>query len=228
MASVRPAHLAVSFTAIQRNLLRAGFGLILFFLQPRDASAQSNWNRFWHISGPERCWAIRHPFTAGKCLRLTKEAKAATHVMASSDVLDHDISGGQVDAFRHGYWMALLSSRVSTRKARSLGKAHERGNRKDFKKHHFEEGMTPDRAAGEMDTWNNEQGILIGNRMHNAPEDSLQQLVIRGILAGDFRILAKDGNGNWLNCNGQVLSPADIKDTWENDKCLVPSNQRHE
>jgi len=43
-------------------------------------------------------------------------------------LLDGDASGGQVDAFRHAYWMARLHQEIGKRAAFSLGKSHEKEN----------------------------------------------------------------------------------------------------
>ena len=48
--------------------------------------------------------------------------------MKLSPLLDKDPSGGQVDAFRHAYWMARLNEEIGKNAAKSLGKAHEKEN----------------------------------------------------------------------------------------------------
>ncbi|MCB0397665.1 MAG: hypothetical protein KDD36_13505 [Flavobacteriales bacterium] len=189
---------------------------------------QSRWKTFRTISRPERCWVLFHPFVAGKCLNLTKQAQAASERIMRSDTLDGDPAGGQVDAFRHAYWMALVSSRTGWRKARSLGRAHERGNHIARRKGHLEDGLIPDKPASDMDLWNNDAGIDIGRTHKNAPSDSLRIYVISAIMEGKMRVLSKNAAGQWLDCNGQPLPPESYTGLWENDKCLVPSDQKHE
>ena len=108
------------------------------------------------ISCPEKRWAVFHPFIAKKSYNLTKETLQVTDSVKNSKILDGDINGGQVDAFKHAYWMALLSQNIKYKKALKLGKAHEKGNYKSFKKS-LRKGFqtSQDQRSSEMDLWNN-------------------------------------------------------------------------
>ena len=68
---------------------------------------------------------------------------------------------------------AVLSSQIGSKKARALGLAHERGNKKAFEKNILEHGVLPDSVSMEMDLWNNEVGILIGRDNKHASYDCL-------------------------------------------------------
>src|SRR5258705_12173330 len=83
-------------------------------------------SEFKKLSCAEKHWVFFHPFIAKKAFRLTQQARAASKEMLRSPLLDGDFNGGQVDAFRHAYWMALLTQHMCWRKARWLGKAHEK------------------------------------------------------------------------------------------------------
>src|SRR6185369_7369148 len=121
------------------------FALILFFCLFLKGEAQISYREEFHkLSCPEKRWVIFHLFIAKKTFRLTQLARATSKELAKSPSLDGDENGGQVDAFRHAYWMALLSQHICWRKARSLGKAHEKGNYREFKKGKTEEGLLPD------------------------------------------------------------------------------------
>src|SRR5690242_2677899 len=140
-------------------------------------SGQSAASGYCSLSAPEKWWVIWHPFVAKKAYRISLEARTVADSLRTSPVLDGDANGGQVDAFRHSYWMARLSQSMCWKKARSLGKAHEKGNYKSFKKGKMEEGTLPDSASGAMDLYNNKVGIEIGRSMPELPRDSIQRVV---------------------------------------------------
>ena len=96
--------------------------------------AQTKWKSFRTLSGPEKYWIITHPFIAKKVWKITSHTLAITKEVINDSLLDGDEAGGQVDAFRHAFWIASLSQKICWRKALSLGKAHEKGNYRSFKK----------------------------------------------------------------------------------------------
>jgi hypothetical protein len=48
--------------------------------------------------------------------------------------------------------------------------------------------------------------------------------VIAFVLSGKCKIIKKDDDGNYLDCDGHVLSNEKLNGKWENEKCLVWSN----
>src|SRR5437870_936061 len=100
---------------VNRSVVFFSIGLIIF--SPPSFAQQSK-KESGKPSCPEKWWAITHPFVACKAHKLSLKAREASHEMEHDSVLDHDADGGQVDAFRHAYWMALLSQHISPRKAR--------------------------------------------------------------------------------------------------------------
>jgi hypothetical protein len=189
------------------------------------SEAQINYKNEWkNLSRPEKCWVYFHPFIAKKTFRLTQKARAASKEMKADARLDADENGGKVDAFRHAYWMALLSQNICWRKARWLGKAHEKGNYLDFKKHKTEEGVLPDSASGAMDLYNNKIGIAIGRSGKKIPEDELKAIVRDSVLTGKMKIVLKNKNGDPLDCSGNKIDPEKYRHTWNIPKCLVSSN----
>ena len=124
--------------------------------------------------------------------------------------------------------MARLSQEMSWRKARALGKAHEKGNYKAFKKGRTEEGIVPDSALGAMDLYNNDVGISMGCCMKALPADSLQAAVRDSVRAGVMRVISKNSAGQALDCNGAVIDPELYKGMWNIPKCLVRSDFRKE
>lgn len=186
--------------------------------------AQSNWKRFWSLKRPQKCWVLLHPFAARKALALSQEALNKTEEVRKGDELDGDFNGGQVDAFRHTYWMALLSSRIGPRRARSLGKAYERGNHIAFRRGELEDGAQADAIASEMDLFNNELGIEIGSRNKGASTAELSNQSIESIRAGKGKIVRKNKSGQPLDEQGKVIPLSKWQGIWENGRNLVPSD----
>jgi len=90
--------------------------------------------KFCNLSGPEKRWVFAHLFIAGKSLKISEYANKVSEGQKDSPDLDGYANGGQVDAFRHCFWMASLCAQIKEKKALKLGVAHEEGNEKDFKK----------------------------------------------------------------------------------------------
>jgi len=185
---------------------------------------ESKWNKFVRLSCPEKGWVIAHPFVASKAMRVSEDVQMETNNMVGAPFLDNYVNGGKLDAFRHCYWMALLCVEMHWRKARKLGKAHERGNKKDFKKGTLEEGYLPDQVSSTMDLWNNEVGIKIGRANANSNVSVIKSNIIQAIKSGECKIIRRDENGNFLDCNGLPIQEKDWMGMWENNRCLIQSN----
>jgi len=171
---------------------------------------------------------VLHPFIAKKAYRITLEARTVSKEMENDSLLDGDADGGQVDALRHAYWMARLSQEICWRKACSLGKAHEKGNYIDFKKHRSGEEIFSDSIAGVMDLANNKSGIDIGRNNISLPKDELRLLIISKIRSGEMKIILKDKKGNSLDCEQHVLDLKKYASIWNVPRCLVGSgSSRH-
>jgi len=185
-------------------------------------SQKSNWKKFRELSGPEKCWVIWHPFVAKKALKTTEEAREVTKEVIQENLLKGDGNGDQVDAFRHVFWMANLTLTIGSKKAKSLGGAHEKGNYKAYKKHKFEDGVIPDKVSSDMDYFNNNIGVDIGEMTTNF---DLKGTVVESVKDGRCKIIKTDELGNFLDVEGNVIPPEVLKGKWENNKCLVNSNQ---
>ncbi len=170
------------------------------------------------VAGPEIAWAIAHPFIATKAKRISERAIFVTDSLEKIGVLK-DRSGGQLDAFKHAFWMASLSQLIKPKKAYKLGLAHEKYNYKQAKK-----GKGGgDKAASEMDLWNNKVGLDLGYANRNISEDSLIKLVVSAVIGGEMKIIKKDTQGNSLDKQGRLIDKSTLK-TWENARCLMYSN----
>ncbi len=168
-------------------------------------------------------WVLFHPFKAKKALAISKEANRVADSIKKSPLLDGDPSGGQVDAFRHAYWMACLNQVIGKNAARSLGKAHEKDNYKTYKKRKLEDGVIPDKISSTMDLFNNEIGLSLTRRNSKGSKKGLVYKVINAIHAGKLKIIKKDTKGNFLTCDGKIISSKSLKGKWKNNKCLISS-----
>ena len=212
------------------KVFRSVFLISVFrlFIFCKESDAQINYsNNFHQLSCPEKRWVVFHPFIAKKAFRLTQQARETAKEMMNNSLLDGDENGGQVDAFRHSYWMALLSQNICWRKARRLSKAHEKGNYKDFKKGRIEDGILPDSVSGMMDLFNNETGIEIGRKNKDLAKEELIRVVRDSVMAGRMKVIRKGKNGDPIDCEGNRINLHDFQHRWNIPKCLVESDFKY-
>ena len=187
--------------------------------------SQSGWKAFKKLSCAEKTWVVFHPFKAKKAQKISLEAQRVADSVATTHLLDGDKSGGQVDAFRHAYWMARLRQEIGKNAARQLGKAHEKTNYQQYKKNKLEDGEQPDEISSEMDLFNNDIGLTYTRKKVPHPKDGLIYSIVNGILAGKNKVIKKDKNKNYLTCDEEIISKKTLKGKWKNNKCLIDSHQ---
>jgi len=202
--------------------------LFLFFNNTMGIAQNQLVKKFMELHAPEKWWIIMHPFSAKKAWKITAEARQVTAEIKNDPDLDGDDNGGQVDAFRHAFWMASLAQEISVRSARRLGKAHEKGNKIDYERLKTEEGMIPDLPATQMDLKNNEVGLEIGKSYPTATRPELITLVKQAALAGKLVKIKKDKSGNDLDWQGNPIPYSEWHGKWVNTKCLVASDYKSE
>jgi len=202
--------------------LLIGFNFLTQLLYSQQST--SSWCQFWKLSRPEKLWVVTHVLVAKKTWYYTQIAQRTTDSLQKFRLLDGDANGGQVDAFRHAYWMALLTQNIGWKKAYRLGKAHEKGNYIDFKNHKTEDGTYADKISCEMDLWNNNCGINIARFYNNISEDSLKSIVITHILTGKMKIIRKNQKGEFLDIQYKKISEESLKGKWFNQKVLDNSD----
>lgn len=66
-------------------------------------------------------WVLAHPFIAVKAFNCAVRSRFVTDSLEKNQLLK-DGNGGQLDAFRHAYWMALLTVQFSAKKLFDLEK----------------------------------------------------------------------------------------------------------
>jgi len=200
------------------------FFCLLFLNMGYSSKAQSTESRFSKLSGPEKWWVIWHPLKAKRALNISLEVLRTTDSIGKTESIGHDRNGGKLDAFKHCYWIAVMTVEIGETAALKLGEAHERGNYETFKKGKLEDGFLPDKPSSEMDLFNNKMGAELSRGKIQLTNLQLMNGVIEMIESGDLRILKKE-NATFLTCNGQVITDDELKGKWINDKCLIPSNQ---
>jgi hypothetical protein len=188
--------------------------------------SQSNWQKFKKLSCSEKTWTVLHIFKAKRAYLIAKEAQHVSDSIAKTPLLDGDKSSGQVDAFRHAYWMARLHQEIGKRAARSLGKAHERTNYQQYKNSLLEDGEAPDKISSKMDLFNNNVGLSFTQKGVSHPKDGLIYKIVNAILAGKLKVIKKDKNKNYLTCSDELISLKELKGKWKNNKCLIHSNYK--
>lgn len=182
---------------------------------------------FFKLSTPVKLWILTHPFSACKAKKIAETARMKADELKKDIRLDGLENGGQIDAFRHSYWMALMAQRFNCRRAFRLGKAYEKGNERDFKKGNQEEGELPDSVSIAMDLYNNCVGVHIGFENPDASEKELAEVVIKKILDGELLIVKRHRSGSFLSCDDQVIGNNEWQGKWNNQRCLVKSNFKH-
>lgn len=200
-----------------------GMALLLLCF-PCLLSAQ---NKFSKLSAPEKRWVIAHPFIAKKAFHVTQRARAVTDSLAKNGILK-DGNGGQLDAFRHAYWMALLVQRIPAKKAEKLGKAHEKGNYLDWKKGLLEDSLRADSMLCVMDLQNNATGIKLGKEYANdtAHSKTLESVIIENVRLGKMVIIKKNAKGQAEDKSGRIIVAEKYIGKWYLPKVLVSSDYR--
>jgi hypothetical protein len=200
--------------------------MIITILLGSKTIAQSVFQRISHLNYPEKVWVATHPFIALKSLKISNEASKIAAEAINDIEMDGDYSGGQVDAFRHALWMAMLVQEISPKKAYKLGFAHEKGNKIDFKKKKLEEGRLPDSVSCEMDLKNNNVGLEIGKIHKNATTKELQIIVKQAVLDGQCYKIKKDKDRNFLDENDNIIPESEWIGKWINPKIIVDSGYK--
>ncbi len=195
----------------------------LFFMQ-LIAYGQSNWDKFRKLSPPLKKWVLLHPFKAKKALIVSNQVKKIADSMRTSPLLDGDGNGGQVDAFRHAFWMARLRQVIGKNAAKSLGEAHEKENYLTYKERKLEDGTVPDEIATIMDLFNNEVGLSLTYKNCKTPLNGLVYQIINLVHQGKLKIIKKNTKGRFLTCQNALIQPKSLIGKWKNNKCLIQSN----
>jgi len=199
--------------------------IFIFWISTAFTQEKSRREYFSELSRPEKWWVFTHPFSAGRALDISIHARKISEKLEDHPKLDGDSRGGQIDAFRHAYWMALMTIELNERRAWRLGYDHEKGNKLQYKrKRGVFEGPLPTAADCTMDMHNNEAGIAIGLKYPDASREELQEIILEKLLDGHFIMLKKDLENNLLDCDGNPVLREEYYHSWEIPVCLVPTS----
>ncbi|MGZ4034657.1 MAG: DUF6973 domain-containing protein [Bacteroidia bacterium] len=175
------------------------------------------------MSRPEKVWVFFHPFVSKKSFQLTKQILSEVDSIKKTGIIGTDNNGGRLDAFKHAYWMASLSNKIGSKKALKLGKAHEKGNYLQFKKHLPEDNILPDSVSSVMDLKNNEVGAAWGRGEKNTAQAKILKIILDGLNEGKLNVIKKDAAGNFLTCDGAIIIMKEWLGRWGIPKCLENS-----
>lgn len=173
------------------------------------------------LSKEEKRWVRNHIFRANKARKVTKRTLLRVNNLMLGNALDNYNTGGEIDAFRHAFWMAYLTKKIGEKHALELGEAHEKGNYEQYLKGILEDKSLPDSISGEMDLRNNKIGAFIGKTIVWKKTDELEKVVISFIKEGKLWMLKRNQFGELVNCEGMVVEK---RADWYLPYCLVPSN----
>lgn len=196
------------------------FVFILVFCISVTVYSQS----FKKLSRPEKCWVVFHPCKAKKAATVTKQVQKDVDSIKQIGIIGKDNNGGALDAFKHCYWMAMLTQKIGSKNARKIGNAHEKGNYLQFKKHKLEDAILPDSISSEMDLFNNQVGIYLMGHCKNLSANTIQKKIMDELKNGKLKMIKKDAQGNFLTCDEQVIVLSEWKKKWGNPKCLIDSH----
>jgi len=195
------------------------------FCSVNTFSQSGNYQKFKTLSSPKKWWVLLHPFKAKKTLVISKEVVKIADSIKNTNTLDGDASGGQVDAFRHAFWMASLRLKIGKPASRAIGKAHEKENYQYFKENKLEDGIIPDKASMEMDLYNNDIGLSLVKKREKISKKKLIKKVVLAIRKGRMKVIKKDKEKRFLTCSGRLITKESLRGNWINTKCLVNSDQ---
>lgn len=181
-------------------------------------------NQFKKLGCAEKWWVITHPFIANKTAQLSLEVKKVAKSDTIKTLLGKDGNGGALDAFRHTYWMAVLTQEIGKRRALKLGEAHEKKNERDFKKRRDEDGAIPDSISIQMDLFNNQVGSSLVLKNERISISELQKRVMEQICSGKTLVVAKNEKAQSLDINGNIILREDWEGKWNSGRVLVPSS----
>ena len=186
---------------------------ILIILLPFNLLAQ--------VSIPELCWSTLHPFAAIRAKIIKKQCDV--YLTQNPINLTGPSIGGKQDAFRHLFYMSVIASKIGTRKVGQLGRAHEKGNYQQWKKHRLEDAGVADSLACIMDLRNNDSALKIATLNKKASISVYYQFSLKAIQEGRAWILLHNAKKQRLDCDSEIVVVT-LPRKWFVKGCLVASS----
>jgi hypothetical protein len=192
--------------------------------------AQNNNVHYGDLSCKEKRWAMFHPKAAKKVKKIIPEVRTDVRQKIADNKIDSLIHGGQADAYRHALWMALTAKYIGDKKARRVGQLHEESNKEHFYKSEKEDNALQDSISCQMDLLNNDLGIAYGIGYKEKSDDDIKEIILNGILVGEFFMLFRNKQNEFLDCEGNVVDNNNRieEKKWYLPYCLVPTNNTSE
>jgi hypothetical protein len=188
--------------------------LVLIFL-PFSLLAQ--------VSVPELKWSVLHPVAAIRTRSVKKECDF--YLSQHPVLLSGPSIGGKQDAFRHLFYMSAIANKIGVRKARQLGRAHEKGNYRQWKHGQLEDKGVADSLACVMDLRNNDSALSYIQLNKNASISTLYAFSLMAVQEGKAWILLFNNEGQRLNCDLEIIHVT-LPRKWYVAGCLVISTTR--
>lgn len=127
-------------------------------------------------------WAFFHPVPAIKVNHIYKKNYFIYQQIKQAKILDTFENGGKSDAFRHAFFMACFAQKIKPKKLIKLGIAHEKDDTYYFSKTKKSEYKdVPDSLSIQMDLYNNNIGMGLGNKYRNISSFQLKDTIIQYI-----------------------------------------------
>lgn len=187
------------------------------------AQTKPSWRK---LSKYEKRWAFFHPFASLKIKKYSPEILATIRQVKSMRALDQFEDGGKIDAFRHAYFMACMGVKVSVRKLRKLGIAHEKTAYRNYRRGFADDhGVLADSLSNVMDLYNNERGFEIAKLNPNADFNLLKEKVLEAIYSGELLYMKRNEEGVLVSCDGTLVPTVQRKPSWFIPKCLIKTNE---
>lgn len=202
-------------------LIKTTYLLLIFvFIESHTYSNSTN------LIDPEKAWALKHPFAAFKVKKIKAQCDFIYNSTSLRQQLDTFSNGGNLDAFRHVFFMLAFSQKVKVSALRRLGKAHEKKNRQDFLKSKMMQLDHPDSLGTIMDLENNELAFKLSSSHFSDSYEQLKEFILVEIKSGHAYIMKRDNKCNYLSCENEVIDLNLYLRRWSIPKCLAPSNYR--
>lgn len=193
-------------------------------------AGQSTNVHYSELSKKEKRWAMFHPKAAKKVKQVIPIVRTDVRLKIKENKIDSLIHGGQADAYRHALWMALTAKYIGDKKARKVGQMHEESNKTHFYKSIKEDNALQDSISCQMDLLNNDLGIAYGIGYKDKTDEEIKELVLNGVLAGEFFMLFRNKQNEFIDCEGNVVDTKNriTEHRWYLPFCLVPTNNTSE
>lgn len=134
-------------------------------------------------------WAILHPIAAIKVQHIYKKNLPIYLDVKNKKLLDTLENGGQLDAFRHAFFMACFAQKIKYHKLEKLSIAHEKDDMYFFKKNKKEFSEIPDSSSINMDLYNNKKGIMYGRKYPHITPQQIKDTIFNLILTQQLKTI---------------------------------------